>query len=276
MNGVSAVVLGVIEGVTEFLPVSSTAHLTIAEALMGMKTDAPAVTAFTAVIQMGAILAAVVYFRRDIRTVVTTWFRGLVRVDERRSPDALLGWYVIAGTIPIGLAGYLGRNVIKHDLRSLWYVVAGLVLWSIAIVYAERTAAQRRDLRDMRLPDAVFIGVIQVLALVPGVSRSGATISAGLRQGFDRVAATRFSFLLAIPALLAAGIFELKDAVGTSGVSVASLVVGTGMAFLTAYASIAWLLRFVAHHSLTNFVWYRVTVAVFVVAALTTGLVHAV
>lgn len=276
MNGVSAVVLGVIEGVTEFLPVSSTAHLTIAEALMGMKTDAPAVTAFTAVIQMGAILAAIVYFRRDIRTVVTAWFRGLVRPDERRSPDALLGWYVIAGTIPIGLAGYLGRNVIKHDLRSLWYVVAGLVLWSIAIVYAERTAAQRRDLRDMRLPDAVFIGVIQVLALVPGVSRSGATISAGLRQGFDRVAATRFSFLLAIPALLAAGIFELKDAVGTSGVSMASLVVGTGMAFLTAYASIAWLLRFVAHHSLTNFVWYRIAVALFVVAALTTGLVHAV
>lgn len=276
MNGVSAVVLGVIEGVTEFLPVSSTAHLTIAEALMGMKTDAPAVTAFTAVIQMGAILAAIVYFRRDIRTVVTAWFRGLVRADERRSPDALLGWYVIAGTIPIGLAGYLGRNVIKHDLRSLWYVVAGLVLWSIAIVYAERTAAQRRDLRDMRLPDAVFIGVIQVLALVPGVSRSGATISAGLRQGFDRVAATRFSFLLAIPALLAAGIFELKDAVGTSGVSAASLVVGTGVAFLTAYASIAWLLRFVAHHSLTNFVWYRIAVAVFVVAALTTGLVHAV
>lgn len=268
MNLLQAAVLGVVEGLTEYLPVSSTGHLTIAERLMGLQTDDDSVTAFTAVIQIGAIVAVIVYFRREIMAIIAAFFRGLRHGDQRTSVEYRLGWYVIAATIPIGVAGLLLRHVVEGPLRSLWAVAAGLAVWSAVMLYAERRGRQQRGDADITFRDAMVVGLSQVFALVPGVSRSGATISAGLLQGLDRVAATRFAFLLSIPALVAAGLFELPSALG-EGVGVGPLVVGTVISFVVGYASIAWLLRFVAHHSIGRFVPYRIAVAIAVVLAVT-------
>jgi undecaprenyl-diphosphatase len=267
MNYLDAIVLGIVEGLTEFLPVSSTGHLTIAEKVLGLEVDDPAVTGFTAVIQMGAIAAVILYFLRDIRDIVVAWCRGLVRPEWRGHRDFRMGWYVIVGTIPVGLVGLVFRHVIKNDLRSLWVVAGAMIAWSAVMWLAERRATQERGESRLSMTDAVVVGVVQCAALVPGVSRSGATISAGLFRGLDRVTATRLSFFLSIPALLAAGIFELKDALGGS-ISVGETVVGTVVSFVVAYASIAWLLRFVAHHSITRFVPYRISVGLIVVVLL--------
>ncbi len=269
-----AIILGIVEGLTEFLPVSSTGHLTVTEKLLNLPIDDAAVTGFTAVIQMGAILAAVIYFWRDIVRIVGGFFAGLVHRD-RRGFDYRFGWYVIVGSLPVGIAGLLFKSVITGPLRSLWVVAAGLLGWSAVMVFAERVATQVRGEKDVSIKDAVFIGVAQVFALIPGVSRSGATISAGLVRGIDRVTATRLSFFLGIPALFAAGLFELKDALHGQHVGVPALVVGTIVSFIVGYASIAWLLRFVARHTLMAFVWYRVTVGVLLVAVLVTGAVSA-
>jgi undecaprenyl-diphosphatase len=267
MNYLDAIVLGIVEGLTEFLPVSSTGHLTIAEKVLGLEVDDPAVTGFTAVIQMGAIAAVILYFLRDIRDIVVAWCRGLVRPEWRGHRDFRMGWYVIVGTIPVGLVGLVFRHVIKNDLRSLWVVAGAMIAWSAVMWLAERRATQERGESRLSMTDAVVVGVVQCAALVPGVSRSGATISAGLFRGLDRVTATRLSFFLSIPALLAAGIFELKDALGGS-ISVGETVVGTVVSFVVAYASIAWLLRFVAHHSITRFVPYRISVGLIVIVLL--------
>jgi undecaprenyl-diphosphatase len=271
MDYIQAVVLGVVEGLTEFLPVSSTGHLTIAEKLLGLPTDDAGVTGFTAVIQTGAILAVIVFFARDIWRIVRAWCVGLVKPELRGSLDHRMGWYVIVGTIPIGIVGYALKDVVKNDLRSLWVVAAGLILWSAVMVLAERRGRQERAERDVGMRDAVFVGVLQCVALVPGVSRSGATISAGLLRGLDRVTATRLSFFLSIPALLAAGVFELKDALGSGGVGLGPTLVGTVVSFVVAYASIAWLLRFVAGHSIASFVPYRLALGVVLVVVLGAG-----
>jgi undecaprenyl-diphosphatase len=267
-----AAVLGVVEGVTEFLPVSSTGHLTIVESLMNIRTDDQRVTAFTAVIQVGAILAAVVYFRRDIVRLVVAFVRGLGSADARRATDWRLALCVIAGSIPIGVVGFLAKDVIKKDLRSLWVVAAALIAWSVVMVVAERVATYRRHEQDTSLTDALVIGLVQCVALVPGVSRSGATISAGLFRGLDRVAATRLSFLLGIPALVAAGAYELKD---LSGLSVAPTVLATAVSFVVAYVAIAWLLRFVVRHSIAVFAAYRVLLAVVIIGLLSTQVISA-
>jgi undecaprenyl-diphosphatase len=274
MNYVDAIILGIVEGLTEFLPVSSTGHLTIAEKLLGLRTDDAAVTGFTAVIQMGAILAVIVYFARDIASIVRTWVLGLAKPEYRGHRDFRMGWYVIIGTIPVGIVGLLLRHVIKDDLRSLWVVAIALIAWSVVMWAAERSARQDRSEKRLNLTDALVVGVVQCISLVPGVSRSGATISAGLFRGLDRVAATRLSFFLSIPALLAAGLFELKDALG-GDISVGETVVGTVVAFVVAYATIAWLLRFVAHHPITWFVPYRVLLGVVLLALLATGAMSA-
>jgi undecaprenyl-diphosphatase len=274
MNYLDAIILGIVEGLTEFLPVSSTGHLTIAEKMLGLTVDDPAVTGFTAVIQMGAIAAVVVYFVRDIAQIVKAWTLGLVKPEWRGHRDFRMGWYVILGTIPIGIVGLLFKDVIKNDLRSLWVVAIALIGWSAVMWAAERAARQERSEKQLNLTDALVIGVVQCVSLVPGVSRSGATISAGLFRGLDRVTATRVSFFLSIPALLAAGLFELKDALGGS-ISVGETVVGTVVAFVVAYASIAWLLRFVAHHPITWFVPYRVALGVLLIALLATNAIAA-
>ncbi|MGI3780732.1 MAG: undecaprenyl-diphosphate phosphatase [Janthinobacterium lividum] len=272
-----ALLLGVVEGITEFLPVSSTGHLTIVEKLLGLSVDDPGVTAFTAVIQVGAILGSIVYFRADIIRLAAAWFRGLTNAEARAAQDYKMAWLVIAGSIPIGVVGLLARHVITGPLRSLWFVVGGLVVWSLVMVVAERLGRQDRGEESLTLKDSLIIGLFQCLALVPGVSRSGATISAGLLRGLDRVSATRISFFLGIPALTAAGVFE---AVGSaddiaSSVGWGPTLVGTLVSLLVALAAIAWLLRIVAKFPITVFVAYRLVLAVVVAVLLLTGVVDA-
>jgi undecaprenyl-diphosphatase len=266
-----SLILGVVEGLTEFLPVSSTGHLTVAESLLGLQTDNPAVTAFTVIIQFGAIVATFLYFRRDIVRLVAAWVRGLVSAPARENPDYRFAWYVIAGSIPVVIAGVLFKPLITGPLRSLWVIAAALVLWSAVMYVAEGRGRQKYEEEELTLRAALTIGLVQCLALVPGVSRSGATISAGLLLDYTRVTATRLSFFLGIPALTAAGLFELKDALHGGSVGAAALVVGTVVSFVVAYVSIAWLLRFVVRHSIATFVWYRVAVGVLLAVALAAG-----
>ncbi|WP_028652147.1 undecaprenyl-diphosphate phosphatase [Nocardioides halotolerans] len=270
MDYFDAVVLGVVEGLTEFLPVSSTGHLTIAEKLLGLEVDDPAVTGYTAVIQMGAIAAVIVYFARDIWNIIRAWTLGLVKSEYRGHLDHRMGWYVIIATIPVGVVGLLAKDLITGDLRSLWVVAIALIAWSLVMYAAERFARQDRPERDLGVKDAVTIGLAQAVALVPGISRSGATISVGLFRGLDRVTATKLSFFMSIPALLAAGIYELGDAF-SGDIGVGEAVVGVVVAFVVAYASIAWLLRFVAHHSIAWFVPYRVGLGVLLLVLLSSG-----
>ena len=274
MDYIQAVVLGVVEGLTEFLPVSSTGHLTIAEKLLGLEVDDPAVTAYTAVIQMGAILAVVVYFWTDIWRIARAWVGGLVNPELRGQLDHRMGWYVILGSIPIGVVGLVAKDVITGQLRSLWVVAGALIVWSAVMLYAERAGRQDRAEKDLTLRDALVVGLVQCVALVPGVSRSGATISTGLLTGLDRVTATRLSFFLSIPALLAAGLYELKDALG-GDIGIGETLVGTAVSFVVAYASVAWLLRFVAGHSIGRFVPYRVALGLVLVVLLATGAMSA-
>jgi undecaprenyl-diphosphatase len=269
-----AVILGIIEGVTEFLPISSTGHLTIAAKLMNLQVNDPSVTAFIAVIQIGAILAAIWYFRSDIIRLSVGLFKGLIN-SEHRGFDYRFGWYVIAGSIPIGVIGFFGKEWIVGPLRSLWVVSGALVLWSAVLWFAERVGPQQRGEKDVRLRDALIIGFVQCLALIPGVSRSGATISAGLLCDLDRVTATRLSFFLGIPALTAAGLYELKDAV-RGNVGVLPVAIGTVMSFVVAYISIAWLLRFIAKNPITAFVGYRILLGLGLAGLLAAGVISAV
>ncbi len=273
MNLVEAIILGVVEGVTEFLPVSSTGHLTIAERLLGLTVDDPGVTAFTAIVQVGAIVAVLVYFRADLVRVVVAWTRGLRDRTARRTFDSRFGWYVIAGSIPIGVVGLLARDAISGPLRSLWVVAAGLISWSAIMALAERDGTQRRGEHDLSLRDVLTVGLFQCIALIPGISRSGATISAGLVRDLDRVTATRLSFFLSIPALTAAGGYEALGQAGAISSSVGWLptLVGTGVSFIVAYASIAWLLRLVARHPITVFIGYRILLGMVLLLALATG-----
>ncbi len=276
LSYLQSLVLGVVEGLTEFLPVSSTGHLTIAEKLLGLPVDDKAVTAYTAIIQLGAIGATFLYFWRDIVRLVAAWWRGLRDPLARADHDYRLAWAVIAGSIPVALVGFALRKVIEGTLRSLWVVAAALVLWSVVMWLAEtrhatlvRQGAQRGE-DTVTVRDGLAIGLVQCFSLVPGVSRSGATISAGLFRGIDRVTATRLSFFLAIPALTAAGLFEAATT-PLAGLGVGQMLVGVLVAFVVAYASIAWLLRFVAHHTLTAFVGYRVALGLALAVALGAG-----
>ena len=276
-----AIILGIVEGLTEFLPISSTGHLTIAESMLGLTLDDKAITAYTAIIQMGAIAATVVYFFKDIVRLLSAWFRGLRSAEERTHHDYQLAWAVIVGSIPVGVVGFLGRGAIKGGLRSLWVVVAALILWSVVMWVAERrhTVLEKNHLvrgeGQVTLRDGLIIGLVQCFSLIPGVSRSGATISAGLIKGLDRVTATRLSFFMAVPALTAAGLYEGKD-VNPAVTPYGQMAVGIVIAFIVAYASIAWLLKFVAHHPITIFIWYRVPLGIAIAVALSLGWLSAV
>jgi undecaprenyl-diphosphatase len=263
-----AVLLGAVEGLTEFLPVSSTGHLTIVEGLLGLPVDDRAVTGFTAVIQVGAILAVVLFFRRDLLALLRGLLRGLAGAQARQGREFRFALGVALGSLPIGLVGFLFRDVVRGPvLRSLTTVGVALIVWSAVMVLAERRATQTRGEQELTVRDALVIGTVQCAALVPGVSRSGATISAGLLLGLERVAATRLAFFLSVPALIAAGLFNLPDALD-AGVGVGPTLVGTLVSFAVGYASIAWLLRFVAGHRITWFVPYRVALGGTVLAVL--------
>lgn len=269
-----AIILGIVEGLTEFLPVSSTGHLKATEGLLGIPVDDHAVVAFTAVIQVGAIAAVLVYFFRDIVRISGAWLRGLVNREARQDKDYRFGWWVIYATIPIVIVGIAAQDLIKGPLASLWVVAGSLIVGSGFMWLGERLGRQRRGENDIRLSDAMLVGSSQILALLfPGFSRSGATISTALLLGLDRVAATRLSFFLSIPALTGAGVYELRDAVG-GGVAVLPLVVGTVVSFVVAYASVAWLLKFVAKHSINGFAIYRILVAIALFALIGTGVVE--
>ncbi|MEW2503838.1 undecaprenyl-diphosphate phosphatase [Amycolatopsis sp. NPDC047767] len=270
-----SVILGIVEGLTEFLPVSSTGHLKIAEGLLGIPVDDQSVVGFTAVIQVGAIAAVLVYFFRDIVRFAAAWGRGLVNARARQEHDYKFAWWVILATIPIVIAGLLFQSLVKGPLASLWVVAISLIAGSAIMWAADRFGTGKRAEADTTFTDAMLVGSSQILALLfPGFSRSGATISTGLLRGLDRVAATRLSFFLSIPALTGAGLYELKDALG-GGVDVLPLVVGTVVSFVVAYAAIAWLLKFVAAHTFTAFVIYRVVVGVALLVALGSGLLSA-
>ena len=276
----AAAVLGVVEGLTEFLPVSSTAHLTIAEKALGYKVDDAAITAYTAIIQLGAIAATFVYFAKDIARLFMAWVRGVRSPAQRAHHDYSLAWAVIVGSIPVAVVGLLFKDVIEGPLRSLWVVAIALIVWSAAIVLAERRHTMLEDQGQVRgeggvsVRDGLMIGLTQCIAVIPGVSRSGATISAGLVRGLDRVTATRLSFFLAIPALTAAGLFEAATT-DLSPLGGGQMALGILVAFVVAYASIAWLLKFVAGHTLTSFVSYRVALGVVLVVLLATGVMGA-
>ena len=282
LNWWESVLLGIVEGVTEFLPVSSTGHLTIDEKLMNKPIDDPSLTAFTAIIQMGAILAAVMYFWKDIVRIVVGWFAG-VREASKRGPDYNMGWAVIVGTLITGVIGFLGKDLITGAFRSLWVVVGGLILWSIAMYLGDRHSANTPDaekggLEQITWKDGAILGLVQCLALVPGVSRSGATIVGGLFKGLDRLAATKLSFYLGIPALLAAGAFEMVTVAPeiSAGVGWSMTLLATVVSFIVAYASIAWLLKFVASNNFTSFVVYRLALAAVIVMLLVGKVITAV
>ncbi|MFF0223025.1 undecaprenyl-diphosphate phosphatase [Streptomyces sp. NPDC004629] len=266
-----AVVLGVVEGVTEFLPVSSTGHLKIAEGLMDIPVDDKSVVGFSAVIQVGAIAAVFVYFFKDIVRIVSAWGRGLRDREERVHHDYKFAWWVIYATIPIVLVGLAAKPLIDGPLGSLWVVAGSLIVGSGVMWAADQMGRHKRGEDDTSFKDAMLVGCSQILALLfPGFSRSGATMSTALILDLDRVAATRLSFFLGIPALTGAGLYELKDALG-AGVGAAPLAIGTVVSFGVAYASIAWLLRFVARHSFNAFVLYRIVIGVVLFGLLATG-----
>jgi undecaprenyl-diphosphatase len=269
-----AVVLGAVEGVTEFLPVSSTGHLKIVEGLMGIPVDDDAVIGFSAVIQVGAIAAVLVYFFKDIVRIVSAWGRGLRDREERYHHDYKFAWWVICATVPIVAVGLAAKPLIEGPLASLWVVAGSLIAGSGVMWAADQMGRHKRGEDDTSFKDAMLVGSSQILALLfPGFSRSGATMSTALILDLDRVAATRLSFFLGIPALTGAGLYELKDALG-AGVGAAPLAVGTIVSFVVAYGSIAWLLKFVAKHSFNAFVIYRIVVGGLLFGLLGAGVLH--
>jgi undecaprenyl-diphosphatase len=269
-----SVILGVVEGLTEFLPVSSTGHLTVVEGLMGIPLKDAAVTAYTAIIQFGATVATFIYFRSDILRLVRALLRGLRSSEARQDSEFGFATAVVLGSMPIVVVALLAQRLITDGLRNLWIVAASLILWSPVMVLAERLGRRKYSETELSLRQVLGIGLAQCVALVPGVSRSGATISAGLFAGATRVAATRLSFFLAIPALTGAGLYELRD-VDPTVVGWGPLLVGVLISFAVAYLSIAWLLRLVAHHSISVFVGYRVAIGCVIIVLLLTGTVTA-
>ena len=276
MSWLQVVVLSVVQGLTEFLPVSSSGHLAITSRLF---FDGDAGASFTAVSQLGTEAAVLVYFGRDIVRIVKAWFNGLFVRAHRDNVDYRMGWYVIIGTIPIGLLGYLFKDEIRTGARNLWLIATAMLVFSAVIAAAEYYGRQNRHAGQLTWRDGLIVGLAQCLALVPGVSRSGATISAGLFLGLDRPLAARFGFLLAIPAVFASGLFSLPDAFHPSGEGMsatgAQLAVSVVLTFVIGYAAIAWLLRFLTNHAMYWFVGYRVVLGLTVLALLGTGVVSA-
>ena len=274
MSWVQVIVLSIVQGLTEFLPVSSSGHLRIVSQLFWGE-DAGA--SFTAVIQLGTELAVLVFFAKDIWRILTAWFAGLAD-KSKRNFDYRMGWMVIAGTIPVGIAGVLLKDLIRENFRNLWITATVLILFSLVFILAERRGKKTRGFEELTMKDAVVMGLWQCLALIPGVSRSGGTISGGLFLNLDREVATRFSFLLAIPAVLASGLFSLPDAFDPQAGQAATglqLLVGSGIGFVVGYISIAWLLKFVSNHSFAWFAAYRIPLGLLVMALLGTGVMAA-
>ncbi len=269
MSWFEAIILGIVQGLTEFLPISSSAHVSIVGQLLFDGRDPGA--AFTAVTQIGTETAVLVYFWKDITRIIAQWFRSLTGAVPRNDPDARIGWLVIIGSIPIVVLGVLFQDAIDSYLRNLWITVAMLAGIAIVLWLADRTAGDNtRELDHLGWRHGLLFGLAQAAALVPGVSRSGMTIAGGLFMGYTREAATRYAFLLAIPAVFGSGFYKLKD-IGEGHTAWGPTIVATLLAFIIGYAVIAWLIRFVSTHSFKGFVYYRLGVAAVVATLLVTG-----
>jgi undecaprenyl-diphosphatase len=265
-----AIVLGIVQGLTEFLPISSTGHLRVVPAFAGWEDPG---AAFTAVIQMGTTAAVLIYFRRELWRIAVAWADSVRRRGRRRDLDARLGWYIVLGTIPIGIFGLAFKDEIETGARDLYLIGTVLIVFALVMLAAERFGSKERDIDSMTVRDGLLVGFAQALALVPGVSRSGATISAGLFAGLNREAAARYSFLLSTPAIVLSAGFELRKFVGgeETGAGAAELIVATLFAFVVGYWSIALLLRWLARHSLGVFVAYRVVLGAVVLSLTAAG-----
>jgi len=280
MSWFESLILGLVQGLTEFLPVSSSAHLRLTAAFSGWEDPG---AAFTAITQIGTEAAVLIYFRKDIGRIVSAWSRSLVDREMRADHDARMGWLVIVGSIPIGMLGLLFKDQIEGPFRDLRITATMLIVIGVVIGVADRLAArdetggrhrapkQRKTLENLGVKDGLIYGLCQSAALVPGVSRSGATISGGLFMGYRREAAARYSFLLAIPAVLASGLFEVKDAMESDHVSWGPTLFATAIAFGCGYAVIAWFMRFISTKSFMPFVWYRIALGIVIIALVTTG-----
>ena len=268
-----AVVLGILQGLTEFLPISSSAHLRIFPELFGWGDPG---AAFTAVVQIGTELAVLLYFRKDIWRIATMWLKSLVHAEYRGHLDARMGWFIILGSLPIVVLGIALKDVIEQDFRSLWIIGAMLIVMGIVLGIADRIGGTDKTLKQLNLRDALLMGFAQALALIPGVSRSGATLSMGRFLGYDRETATRYAFLLAIPAVIGAGVFELKEIPhGDNLYGWGPTIVATVVSFVVGYAAIAWLLKYVTTHSYTPFVLYRIALGSLTLALVAAGVIAA-
>ncbi|AJP00978.1 UDP pyrophosphate phosphatase [Streptomyces cyaneogriseus subsp. noncyanogenus] len=280
MSWFESLILGLVQGLTEFLPVSSSAHLRLTAAFSGWEDPG---AAFTAITQIGTEAAVLIYFRKDIGRIISAWTRSLADKGMRGDPDARMGWLVIVGSIPIGVLGVTLKDQIEGPFRDLRITAAMLIGMGVVLGFADRLAArdesggrhraakQRKTLQDLGVRDGLIYGICQAMALVPGVSRSGATISGGLFMGYRREAAARYSFLLAIPAVLASGLFELKDAAEGGHVSWGPTIFATIIAFGVGYAVIAWFMKFISTKSFMPFVWYRIALGVLIIVLVGMG-----
>ncbi|MYS75972.1 undecaprenyl-diphosphate phosphatase [Streptomyces rubrogriseus] len=280
MSWFESLVLGLVQGLTEFLPVSSSAHLRLTAAFSGWHDPG---AAFTAITQIGTEAAVLIYFRKDIGRIIAAWTRSLTDKSMRHDPDARMGWLVIVGSIPIGVLGLTLKDQIEGPFRDLRITATMLIVVGVIIGIADRMAArdekggrhrapqQRKELENLGVRDGLIYGLCQAAALIPGVSRSGATISGGLFMGYRREAAARYSFLLAIPAVLASGVFELKDAMESDHVSWGPTLFATVIAFATGYVVIAWFMKFISTKSFMPFVWYRIALGVVIIVLVSVG-----
>jgi undecaprenyl-diphosphatase len=265
-----ALFLGIVQGLTEFLPISSSAHIRIVGVFMTNANDPGA--AFTAITQIGTELAVLIYFRKDILQIARAWLK------RDGSAEARLGTLIIIGSLPIVVLGYLGQDYITNHFRSLWVVASMLIIFGLILGFADKYGTRDKELSTLNVPDGIRYGMAQSLALIPGVSRSGATIAMGRLLGYKREAALRYSFLLALPAVFGSGLYELNKALGDSSVSVYSMpeiLVATAIAFFVGYAVIAWLMKYISTKSFTPFVIYRVVLGTLLLIALATGVISA-
>ena len=272
LSWLQAIVLGISQGLTEFLPISSTAHTLIVSKLLGWPDPG---AAFTAVTQVGTELAVVIYFRQDIARILKAWFSSLTKKSERANPDAKMGWYVIIGTIPIGIAGLAFKSSIETTARNLWLVAATLIVMGILLGLADRYAKHTKSEADINTKNAVLFGLGQALALIPGVSRSGATITAGLAMGFKRDVAARYSFLLAIPAVFASAALTAGDISSDSFVNWPATIVATIVAFVVGYFVIASLMKYLQTRTFLPFVIYRIALGTLLMVLLANGVLSA-
>ena len=272
MTWFEAIILGIVQGLTEFLPISSSAHVLVLSRIFGWGDPG---AAFTAVTQIGTEAAVVIYFRQDIARIIRTWLHSFWQPALRRDHDALLGWYVILGTIPIVILGLAFTDQIETVARNLWLTATMLAVFGVLLGLSDRFGTKQREIENLRAKDAVALGLAQALALIPGVSRSGATITMGLTLGFTREAATRYAFLLAIPAVLGSGFYEATRIGDDPQVAWGQTIVATIIAFGVGYAVIAWLLRYLRTGSYMPFVVYRLGLAAVIAALLVTGTISA-